>query len=184
MVLMGLASSCMAAARPAWCGGVPEPGFDQPPNPAHTGRYTNSVYRYALTLPNGLTAHSSASGPERGIGVVLSWTPRAYLQVDAVYDVFYDISAENVHRRDLGTIRLHDRVVADQSQIWMLANSSGGRYLTDAQCRGDPQIYRHDDVIVMRNREIYRISLQTTPERYDQDVKLLNELLKSWRWVQ
>jgi len=37
-------------------------------------------------------------------------------------------------------------------------------------------------VIVVRNREIYRVNLQTLPERYVADVKLLDALLRSWHW--
>jgi hypothetical protein len=44
-------------------------------------------------------------------------------------------------------------------------------------------VYIHDDVIVMRRREIYRVDLQTVPERYSQDVKLLEGIVRSWRWV-
>jgi hypothetical protein len=50
------------------------------------------------------------------------------------------------------------------------------------QCAGDPRIFIHDDVIVVRNREIYRVNLQSVPERYASDVKLLNLMLRSWRW--
>jgi hypothetical protein len=35
---------------------------------------------------------------------------------------------------------------------------------------------------VLRNREIYRLDLQSTPERYGQDVRYLDAMLKSWRW--
>jgi hypothetical protein len=35
---------------------------------------------------------------------------------------------------------------------------------------------------VVRNREIYRLNLQTLPERYADDVKVLDALLRSWRW--
>jgi hypothetical protein len=34
----------------------------------------------------------------------------------------------------------------------------------------------------MRNREIYRLNLQSVPERYAADAKVLNAMLRSWRW--
>jgi hypothetical protein len=51
------------------------------------------------------------------------------------------------------------------------------------QCPGDPQTYLHDDLIVMRNRVIYRIELQTVPSRYEQDVEILGAIQSSWHWV-
>jgi hypothetical protein len=177
-----LGAAVAAQARGEFCGTVPAPRFDQPPNRVHTGPYVNPLYGYSVAIPATLSAYTSATGPERGFGIVLSWTPRAYLSVDAAYDVYYDISADGVHRRDINAIRLHDQVVSDQGSSYLLAHAAGGRYLTRVQCAGDPQIYIHDDVIVMRNREIYRLNLQSVPERYAVDVKVLNAMLRSWRW--
>jgi hypothetical protein len=171
-----------AQARGEFCGSVPAPGFDQPPNSAHSGRYLNQVYGYAVTIPPKLTGYTSAVGAQRGFGIVLSWMPRAYLSVDAAYDAFYDITADGVHRRDLNAIRLHDQLVDDRTMGFALAHAAGGRYRTRVQCGSDPQTYIHEDVIVVRNREIYRVNLQTLPERYEGDVKVLDALLRSWRW--
>jgi hypothetical protein len=183
LAVCALAVASAADAAGEFCGAVPSPGFDQPPNTAHTGQYLNSVYGYSVVIPATARAYTSATGPERGFGIVLSWTPRAYLRVDAAYDAYFDISAPGVHRRDINAIRLHDLVVSDQASSYSLARAAGGRYLTRVQCAGNAQIYIHDDVIVMRNREIYRLNLQSVPERYATDVKLLDAMLRSWRWV-
>jgi len=175
-------ASSVAAARGEFCGTVPAAGFDQVPNQAHVGHYLNPVYGYSLVIPTALTGYTPAEGPERGFGIVLSWTPRAFLSVDAAYDVYYDISADGVHRRDINAIRLHDQVIGDQAASYALAGTAGGRYLTRVQCAGDPRIFIHDDVIVVRNREIYRLNLHSAPERYASDVKVLNAMLRSWRW--
>lgn len=177
-----LGATGAAHARGEFCGTAPPPGFDQPPNHAHTGRYLNPVYGYAVGIPAALSGYTPSAGPERGFGMVLSWTPRAYLSVDAAYDVYYDITADGVHRRDINAIRLHDLVVSDQASSYALDHAAGGRYVTRVQCAGDPRIYVHDDVIVMRNREIYRLNLQSVPERYAGDAKVLNAMLRSWRW--
>ena len=136
-----------------------------------------------MTIPQQLTAYTPAGGPARGFGIVLSWMPRAYLRVDAAYDVYYDITADGIHRRDLNAIRLHDDLLADQPASLNLDRTSGGRYLTRVQCAGDAHVYIHDDVIVVRNREIYRLDLQSLPERYASDVKVLDAMLRSWRWL-
>jgi hypothetical protein len=177
-----LAAASAAQARDEFCGRAPPQGFDQPPNQAHSGRYLNPVYGYALLIPPALTGYTQSGGPERGFGLLLSWTPRAYLSVDAAYDVYYDITDSGVHRRDLNAIRLRDLVVSDQASSYALDHAAGARYVTRVQCAGNPQIYVYDDVIVMRRREIYRLNLQTVPERYASDVKVLDAMLRSWRW--
>ncbi|MGC2462691.1 MAG: hypothetical protein WA446_17235 [Steroidobacteraceae bacterium] len=178
--VLGAASA--AGARGEFCGAAPPPGFDQSPNRAHTGQYLNQVYGYSVAIPAALSAYTRSGEPERGFGIVLSWTPRAYLSVDAAYDAYYDITAEGVHRRDINAIRLHDLVIGDQASNYSIDHAAGGRYVTRVQCAGDPRIYIHDDVIIMRNREIYRLNLQSVPERYATDVKVLNAMLRSWRW--
>jgi hypothetical protein len=182
IVVFTLGLACAAHAGGEFCGTTPAPGFDQPPNRVHTGHYLNPVYGYSVLIPAPLSAYTSAAGPERGFGIVLSWTPRAYVSVDAAYDAFYDISAQGVHRRDINAIRLHDLVLSDQASYYSLARTEGGRYLTRVQCAGDPQVYIHEDVIVVRNREIYRLNLQSVAERYAKDVKVLNAMLRSWKW--
>jgi len=179
-ILLGAAAN--AQARHEFCGAAPAAGFDQPPNMPHLGRYVNKSYGYEVTIPRGLTAFSAAVGPERGIGIVLSWTPRAFLSVDASYDVFYDITAAGVHRRDLNAITLHDSVLNDARSAVKLDGMAAERYQTRAQCGGDPTVYVHESVIVVRDREIYRLNLQSLPERLQADDALLSAMLKSWKW--
>jgi hypothetical protein len=179
---LGLIMSNPIFAHGEFCGTAPEAGFDQPPNQVRTGRYVNGLYGYSVAIPAPLNGYVSRSGTERGFGIVLSWTPRAYLHVDAAYDAFFDITATGVHRSDLSTIRLHDKVIDDQVAAYTLAQKPGGRFVTRVQCGEDPAVFVHDDVIVVVNREIYRLDLQTVPQRYDADVKVLNQMLRSWRW--
>lgn len=114
---------------------------------------------------------------------MLSWSPRAFLRVEAAYDAYFDITSEGVHRSDLATIRLHDTVIDDRSSGIQLEGKEGGRYVTRVHCSDDPLVFIHDQVIVMLNREIYRLDLQTVSDRYEEDVKVLNAMLRSWRWV-
>jgi len=182
IVACSLGAAAAAGARGEFCGTQPPAGFDQPPNHAHTGRYLNQLYGYSVDIPASLSGYASSEGPERGFGIVLSWLPRAYLSADAAYDMYYDITADGVHRRDLNAIRLHDLVLGDQASSYSMAHAAGGRYVTRVQCAGDAQVYIHDDVIVVRKREIYRLNLQSVPERYAGDVKVLEAMLRSWRW--
>src|ERR1035441_249667 len=171
-----------AQTRDDYCGGRPPPGVDQPPSKAHTGRYVNNTYGYSLTIPAGFTAFTSASGPERGFVIGLAGTPRVFLSVDASYDAFYDITAAGVHRRDLNAIRLHDAVLSGEVADAAPARSQAGRSLRLVKSRGEAALAIHEEIIVLRNREIYRLDLHSTPERYAKDLQQLNALLRSWRW--
>ncbi|HXN10995.1 MAG TPA: hypothetical protein VN859_07105 [Steroidobacteraceae bacterium] len=177
-----VAGTAGAQTRDEFCARAPAAGFEQPPNPSRAGRYANAIYGYAVRIPAPLVAHTGASGPERGFGIVLSWTPRAFLRVDASYDVFYDLTAAGVHRSDLNAIRVHDAVVADQVAPAALDHERGGRFRTQLRCAGDPALYVIEAILVVRRREVYRLQLQTTPERFERDHRVLEQLARSWRW--
>jgi hypothetical protein len=171
-----------AQSRDEFCGrGLPQ-GFDPAPERARIRRYVNAAYGYSVDIPAGLAGVVSAMGPERGFLIALSEIPRAYLRVDAGYDAFYDITSAGVHHRDLNTIRLHDAVVADEAADVSLAREAGGRFLTRLQCLGGSEPVVHEAVIVVRRREIYRLDLQTTPDRLAQDRRQLEAMIRSWRW--
>jgi hypothetical protein len=181
-VAVAVAASAQAQTRDDYCGAVPRPGFDQLPNQARSGRYLNKTYGYSLTIPAGFTAYTDARGPERGVLIGLSVADHAYLSVDASYDAFYDITAAGVHQRDLNTITLHDRVLGDKAANESLAQVPGGRYVMQVQCRDQEGPTWHEEIIVLRNREVYRLDLHSTPARYAGDLRFLNAMLKSWHW--
>jgi hypothetical protein len=183
LALSVLGSAGASAQSPEdFCGhGVPQ-GFDRAPQRLRSGRYVNAAYGYSLDIPAGRGAVVSAMGPERGFLLALSEMPRAYLRVDAGYDAFYDITPAGIHRRDLNTIRLHDAVIADEAAEVSLSHQAGGRFLTRLQCRSGGDVLVHEAVIVVRNREIYRLDLQSTPDRLAQDRQQLEAMIRSWRW--
>lgn len=149
---------------------------------AHTGRYSNPVYGYAVTIPTGLTGYTPATGAMRGITIPLSSKPSAWLRVDAAYDALYDITATGVHTRDSVDVRLFDRLLSEQSQPYTLAGVQGGRYRMQVLCRGhaDPTLF--ESIVVVRRREIYRLDLQTQMSRLSQDQRTLDAMARSWSW--
>lgn len=179
---MLLSAIARAQSRDDYCAARSQRTLEQPHGEARIGRYVNQTYGYSVAIPAGLQAFTSASGPERGFIIALSQEPHVYLRVDASYDAFYDITAEGVHRRDRNTIRLHDTLLEDQDSEIALARQPGRRFVMRMQCRGGSEVVVHEEIIAVRNREIYRLDLQSTPERFDRDRRQLDALLESWRW--
>jgi hypothetical protein len=171
-----------AQTRAGYCGVSLPSVLAQPADRGRTGRYVNQVYGYSVGIPPGQHAFVLPDGPERGFLMLLSAEARAFISVDAAYDVFYDITPAGVHQRDLNTVSLHDAVLADESADVRLAGEAARRSLMRLRCSdsADPRV--HEEIIAMRNREIYRLDLQTTPERSSTDRTVLETMLKSWRW--
>ena len=187
---VGLCAALACASAPlaaqtgeAYCGPTVPAGFDQSPVHARTGHYVNSTYGYSLTIPAGLTAYTDQSGPERDLFMMLSQSPRATLTASALYDIFYDITAPGVHSRDINAIRLHDALLDDRAEDSALDKVAGGRYVLLVQCHGEAGPLVHDELIVLRNREIYSQDLQSSPERYETDRRVLDAIARSWHWT-
>lgn len=170
-----------AQTRDQYCGRGAA-GFDRPLQVAHSDRYLNSTYGYSLSIPSGWNAYTSHNGPERGIVLTRPGDASAQLSVDALYDAYYDITAAGVHRRDLNTIRLHDSVLGDEETTAALAGVPGNRFRIHVQCSGQPTQWVHEELIVVRNREIYRVDLQSSAEHYEEYRAGLLTLWRSWRW--
>lgn len=190
MALLGVMAATLAlSSEPApaqsradYCGVEIPPVVELPPERAKNGRYVNLTYGYSVQLSPGQRLYTAQQGPERGFVLVLSSQPRAFIRVDAAYDVFYDLTAEGVHRRDLNTIRLHDTLRSDEPALTRLAGEPAQLSLVRLVCRGDAVELVHEAIIAVRRREIYRLDLQTTPERLPGDARMLSALADSWRW--
>lgn len=147
------------------------------------GRYANPVYGYAVTIPYGRAGYAPAAAPARGLVIPLADKPHALLRVDAAYDALYDITAAGVHTRDSVDIRLFDRLLADEAQPFALAGIQGERYRMQVLCRGDTSPTVFESIVVVRNREIYRLDLQTQMARLREDEPLLEAMAASWSWI-
>ncbi len=181
IVLALMSAPSNAQLRQDYCGAELPGGLAQPADQARTGRYVNPLYGYSVAIPAGLQAWVAASGPERGFSMLLSREPLAFIRVDASYDVFYDITPVGVHQRDLNTIRLHDVLLDDRSADVALAQEPARRSSMRLRCAAGG-LRAHEEIIALRRREIYRLDLQTTPERLDADGRVLDALVRSWRW--
>lgn len=183
MCLLAQAPPLRAQTRDDYCGTQwPQSLQSQWTERAVMGRYVNSSYGYSVRVPAGQHILTPRQGPERGFLLVLSEQPRAFIRVDASYDVFYDITPEGVHRRDLNTLRLHDTLLGEQSAATRLAGEPAHRSRIRLSCRGSSSEWVHEAILAVRRREIYRLDLQTTPDRLDGDARVFNALEKSWRW--
>lgn len=176
-------ASASAAAADSYCERFLSDTQVSASAPPHQGRYANPTYGYAFIIPAGLAGYAPVHAPARDLVMPLAGKPRAVLRVDAAYDALYDITAAGVHRRDSVDVRLFDRLISDESQPFSLAGVQGGRYRMQILCLGDANPYVFESIIVIRNREIYRLDLQSRPDRLRQDEAMLDTLAGGWSWI-
>lgn len=176
---------CMPVGiRAQSCGNFPAPGFDAPEMRHFAGQYRNRNYGFALTIPKGITGHDApAPAPHHGLGVVLSWEPRAYIEFDGSYNAL-ELSLRETEVKNLEYLREDSESIQSvSSKLSRLGPLHARRQVVYHNCKGHADTFV-DDYIVALSRDgkiAYTARLMTTASRYGQDRKLFEEFLRTWK---
>jgi hypothetical protein len=183
--LVALSSFASAAES---CGQFPSTGFDGPDMTRIVGRYVDVQYRYAVTVPAGVTGYTNASPlPDHGFGIVLSWAPRSYLSVDGTYDAVEWKTADAAARTLLQWDRESStRVLSHARSHVRLGALAAIRQVIRHRCANLPDVYVDDDVVTVDAKRgvVYKVSLTTTETRYRRDEAVMDQMLSTWRTTQ
>jgi len=178
-VLMALAMPL--AARANGCGRFPSAEFEGPDRARVEGRYANATYGYAVKAPPGRVGHvSPAPAPNHGFGVVLSWTPRAYLYVDGSYE---SLEGSTLEEQSARFVRADaQRVLWTRSTKARLGGLDAVRYVARYECPGLQGVYITDEVRALSRDggTVYTVALLTTAERYHADRKAFEAMVRSF----
>ena len=185
---IALLLAAVGGARAAQtCGHFPSPGFDAPDMPRFEKHYANAQYLYSVDLPPGLVAHGPADpAPGHGVGIVLSWEPRAYLNVDGTYDAIEWKTSRAAAKQLLAWKRAESTAVLAQKQSTArLGPLHAVRLVVRHRCAKLPDVYVDDDVVAIDAKQgiVYQVSLTTTEPRYARDKALMDAMLASWRML-
>lgn len=181
-VLLALAVPLAAQAKP--CGRFPSPDFEDVDSPRIEASYGNAQYGYAVRVPAGLVGYRAAPpAPNHGFGMVLSWTPRAYLYVDGSYEVLEDDTpAKQAARHRKFTRGDALRVLSTQSKKTQLGPLPAVRLIDRYECKGLRGLYITDEVVALSDDRsvVYTVALLTTVKRYRKDKSVLDEIVRSF----
>ncbi len=179
---VALVSVAAIAAEP--CGHFPSPGFGGPDMRRVKGRYANVQYFYSVDVPPELAAYTNPPPqPDHGFGIVLSWEPRAYLNVDATYDTLDWKTAAAAAKRSLAWTReTSTQVLSDRRSPAHLGPLHALRQVVRHRCAGLPDVHVDDDVVAVDAKEgvVFKVALTTTAARYRQDKAVMDRVLASW----
>ena len=195
VVLVALAAATVLRAdgNKGKCGRFPDPGFDGPGMSSFTGAYTNPNYGFSVVIPMGLTGHDvPPPSPHHGFGIVLSWEPRAYVNVDGTYNYLDDPEAQfDINDPDQALpelAKLHSRWIRNSSRAVIsttrtatrLGELHAVRQVSRYTCSSVAGVYITDSVFAMSGNVVYSLELLTTKSRYPADRVIFDQLVSSW----
>ncbi len=184
LLAAGLLQNCMCIAQHT-CRGVPPPGFDVPSMASFRGEYTNSVYEYSVTIPAGLTGYSSPPpSPAHGFGVSLGAKKEGYLWVDGSWNSL-EFESSEMAAQAVGDYLKKRGAIISESKVgpWKLGEFLASRVIVRYSCPGSGGLFVRDEVVALSTSKskIWELGIDTPLVSYEQDCRILEAILKSWR---
>ena len=147
--------------------------------------YTNYVYGYFIAIPHGLVAYSDQSPqPLHGAGIIIAENPDSYLSVDGSYNAagwesLDEAAKVNLEwlKKDFPNARLHKQKPSHLGGLPALRTVI--KYERDGVNRKNETIFafrKYEQVGIA-----YTVSLDTTEERYAEDVVKFEAIINSWK---
>lgn len=168
----------------AHCGNFPEKGFDGTEESRYAGLVINPNYAYALAVPGGLVGHSFAPpSPYHGFGIVLSWSPRAYIYFDGSYNASMASDLDELSELYIQWLRSEaTNLVSLSKSKAMLGSLPAIRQVVIQNCKSSNEIFVTDEVLAMRPSAdmYYTAALLTTKSRYPHDKIVFEKMLRTW----
>lgn len=182
--VVSLALAAPLVVQAASCGRFPPRSFENADAPRVDASYANEQYGYAVRVPAGIVGYGVPSpAPNHGFGIVLSWTPRAYLYVDGSYEVADDdtLTKQAASQREFTRKDAH-RVLSTQSAKVQLGPLPAVRLISRYECKGLRGLYITDEIVALSGdlSVVYKVALLTTVKRYRKDRAVLEKIVRSF----
>jgi hypothetical protein len=156
-----------------------------------SGLYENGAYEYSAKIPLSYVGYDAATGGgsnHRGFSLTLGEAPRSYILVWAEPNNSYasspfDDAVDSLSLMHGGEEREHlSGLTVTQSHLGRL---SALRLLVKYTCSGSNDHYVRVSTVAVSpdKRLVYEITLWSRAERFEPDVAVLDEILKSWKYI-
>jgi hypothetical protein len=148
------------------------------------GVYFNPEYGYSLTIPDGLIGYRSPVPlPQHGFAIDLSKPDDAHVWIDGAYNAAEWASLKDAAKDNLNYLNAHNvsDIRVTSLTYGRLSRLRAVRIVVTYNKSGLSMI--EDEIIALRKERdvVYTLQLQTTADRYSDDVKLLNQLQRTFR---
>jgi hypothetical protein len=159
----------------------------QEPRSEWKGHYVNEPYTYSLEIPEGLTGYAEVPpAPLHGFGIPLGEAPQSYLYVGGeanAYDYEVSVDAALAHLRYMRQDnKAVESATISQARLGRLPAVS---LTINYTCPGSSTRYVRSSVFALSPRKgwLYEVTLYSVAKHYDRDRKVLNQILRSWKYI-
>jgi hypothetical protein len=185
LVVYGLAATLSPAARCTTCG--ISTAFLIQPRSEFRGNYVNKVYEYSLVIPPGFTGYDVAGlANHHGVGIAVGEPPESAIFVNGEANSLEYGTPEDLARQIPQFMRQEGKhLIANKVTKSQLGKLTAVQIVVWYRCAGSENKYVQDYTIALspHGDTLYEITLESDTKSYDRDRGILDELLKSWRYI-
>ena len=173
----------------------PYPPKGMKPGYTYNGIYANGAYGYSIEIPKGYTGglYQDPAAPQHGIQVILSWEPRSNIyfsgdanslednETDKPLDAFgyciFGLNTVREYAKDLKSFEMRKS---------KLGSFNAYQYTIRYTCPKSSQERIEETVVAIPKGRglVYRVTLETTMNRFKEDHKIFIKFIKSWRMIE
>lgn len=183
----------LSSAQADMCEFYPPKGMN--PVYSYKGKYENAVWGYSIEIPKGYTGglYQDPDAPQHGIGVIISWEPRSYIyfsgeansledkETDKPLDAFgYCIFGLNMVREYAKDVR------SFEMRKSKLGSFNAYQYAIRYTCPKSSQERIEETIVTVPALSgiVYRVTLETTTDRFKEDHKVFLKFIRTWRKIE
>jgi hypothetical protein len=161
----------------------------------YKGIYANGAYGYSIEIPKGHTGglYQDPAAPQHGIQVILSWKPRSNIyfsghanslenkETDKPLDAFgyclYGLNTVREYAKDVKSFEMRKS---------KLGSFNSYQYTIRYTCPKSSQERIEETVVAIPKGRglVYRVTLETTMNRFKKDHKVFHKMVSSWCMIE
>lgn len=149
-------------------------------------------HRYTERI-RGRALFQDPNAPQHGIQVILSWEPRSVIYVDGSANSLEDNSTGKPLDSfgycifGLNTIREYaKKIYSFEMRRSKLGVHDAYQYIVRYACPATSQERIEESVVAIPKERgiVYRVTLETTPEKFNHDHKVFFKVVSKWRMIE
>lgn len=165
----------------------PPNGFFQEPRLKFTGLYANEGFGYTVVIPKDMAGYDSpAPGPHNGFGIAFGRPPQSYVLVQGEPNSFDDGAPVDAALRSLSYLR-EDAKMIESVRIKRshLGTLQAAELLVTYTCPGSTERYTLAAMFALSPRKgtAFEVTLYCLASGYPRDRAVLDEILRSWKYI-
>jgi len=156
------------------------------PRREYRGPYSNGAYLYSVVIPDHLVGYDGTNPfYQHGFGIILGEKPYSYVMVDGSPNSLEFPTAADAAKTSLEFLSHKAKIISFQVKPMSIDTLPGVFLVANYTCQNSPAKFVVGSVFAISPNKtyVYQLSLYATGDQFGKDRAVLDQILKSWRYM-